>query len=137
MFFRIANRLAKAVIIFTIAIGLFAPTAIAAPNQQSAGSSSTCKTVGCEDPATKCTKSQCDLIIKYVNPAINLLAAVFGTIAVGSLVMGGIQYTTSEGDPQKASKAKDRITNTILAVFAFLFMYSFLQFLVPGGIFNR
>ncbi len=96
-----------------------------------------CGPKGCTDPAIKCVKKDCDLIGKYLNPVINLLSVSFGLIAVISLILGSINYTTSEGDPQKSSKAKQRIFNTILAVVAYLFLYSFLQFLVPGGLFNR
>ena len=84
--------------------------------------------------ATHCTSSSnCDLIGLYINPAINLLSAIFGLIAVISLILGGIQFSTSEGDPQKASKAKNRISNTVVAIFAYAVLYGFLQFLVPGG----
>lgn len=82
---------------------------------------------------TGCNPSGCDLIANYVNPAINLLSALFGLIAVASIIMGGIQYAASEGDPQKAANAKNRIYSTIIAIFAYLFLYAFLQFLVPGG----
>jgi hypothetical protein len=81
-------------------------------------------------------KSGCDLIANYVNPAINLLSAMFGLIAVISLIMGGIQYSASEGDPQKASQAKSRLYNTLIAIFAYLFLYAILQFLIPGGLFK-
>jgi len=87
--------------------------------------------------AEPCTKSKCDFVGKYVNPAINLLTALFGIIAVMSLVLGGIQYTTSEGDPQKVAQAKKRIVNTVLAVLAYFALYGFLQFLIPGGLYNR
>jgi Type IV secretion system pilin len=76
------------------------------------------------------------LVATYVNPLINLLSVMFGLIAVASLIMGGIQYTTSEGDPQKVSKAKNRLTNTVIAIFAYALLYGFLQFLVPGGLFQ-
>jgi Type IV secretion system pilin len=89
------------------------------------------------DPATKCTKGQCDLIGKYVNPTITLLSVSFGLIATVSIILGAIQYSASEGDPQKSAAAKNRITNTIIAIIAFLMLYAFLQFLVPGGVFNR
>jgi len=85
--------------------------------------------------AATCNKSGCDLIAKYVNPSINVLSACFGLIAVISLILGGIQFSMSEGDPQKASAAKSRITNTIIAIVAYSLLYGFLQFLVPGGFF--
>jgi hypothetical protein len=104
--------------------------------------SSGCKSSGkvgsssiCTDPATNCSSSDCGLIQEFVTPAINLLAAAFGLIAVISIILGGFNYTTSEGDPQKVSKAKMRLRNTIFAIVSFLFLYAFLNFLIPGGIF--
>jgi hypothetical protein len=88
------------------------------------------------DPNADCSKHGCDFVDKYINPSINLLSLTFGLIAVISLIQAGIQYIMSTGDPQKTSQAKSRITNTIIAVIAYLFLYSFLQFLVPGGLFN-
>lgn len=90
---------------------------------------------GSSDPS--CNKDKCDLIKRYLNPSITLLTVLFGLIAAGSLILGGIQFSTSEGDPQKAARAKDRIAGTILAVFAYAFLYAFLQFIIPGGLFNR
>jgi hypothetical protein len=95
----------------------------------------------CKDPAfsksDSCTNSRCDFTGNYINPAINLLTACFGIIAVISIIAAGIQYASSTGDPQKVSKAKQRITNTIIAIVCYFFLYAFLQFLIPGGIFNR
>jgi hypothetical protein len=85
--------------------------------------------------ATVCNSSGCDLIARYVNPAINILSVLFGLILVISIILGAVQYITSEGDPQKSSSAKNRITNAVLAFFAYALLYGFLQFLIPGGIF--
>ncbi len=81
--------------------------------------------------------SSCDLVNLYINPAIDVFSGLFGLIAVISLILGGIQYSASAGDPQKAGQAKDRISKTIFAIFAYFFLYAFLQFIVPGGAFNR
>jgi hypothetical protein len=82
-----------------------------------------------------CDDNHCDLIALYVNPGIRLLSVLVGLVVAGSLVYAGIQYTTSSGDPQKTGAAKTRITNTLLAFFAYAFMLAFLNFLIPGGIF--
>jgi hypothetical protein len=82
-----------------------------------------------------CDSNNCDLIALYVNPAIRILSIVVGLVVAASLILGGIQYTAASGDPQKISAAKSRITNTLLALIAFAFLYAFLNFLVPGGIF--
>jgi hypothetical protein len=82
------------------------------------------------------SSNNCDLVKLYVNPFIRVLGIVVGLVVAASLVLGGIQYSASSGDPQKTSAAKSRITNTLLAFMAFAFLYAFLNFLIPGGIFN-
>lgn len=74
-------------------------------------------------------------IIKYLETFINALSALVGVVVVGSLIYGGIQYSSAGSDPQKVSAAKKRILNSIFAFVAFLFTYALLQYLVPGGVF--
>lgn len=73
------------------------------------------------------------VMAKYVNPIVNFLAAVVGIVVVGSVILGGIQYSASDGDPGKVSAAKRRIINSLLALAAFVFLYAFLQWVIPGG----
>ncbi|HUD06387.1 MAG TPA: hypothetical protein VMR34_00720 [Candidatus Saccharimonadales bacterium] len=87
------------------------------------------------DAAANCS-TNCNLITEYLNPIINFLSAAVGIVVVMMIVVGGIQYSSSGGNPQSAAAAKKRIANAILAAFAFLFLYGFLQFIVPGGLFN-
>ena len=90
--------------------------------------------VYCADPAVTCNADTCDLINNYLNPFISLLTAVVGIVVVLSIIYGAIQYTSSGGDPQKVAKAKSHIVKTVVALFAYIFLFAFLQFLVPGGI---
>ena len=111
-----------------VMVTALAPTPVAlAASSSSQSSSGSCD---------KGDSSNCDLIKLYINPAINMLTVAFAIIVVISLIIGGINYTTSEGDPQKVSRAKNRIFNTIFALIAYIFLYSFLQFLIPGGAFH-
>jgi len=87
--------------------------------------------------SANCNATSCDLVSKYVQRALNLLSVLVGVVAAISIIYGGIQYTTSGGDPQKVSAAKKRITLTIVSLIAYAFLFGFLQFLVPGGLFNR
>jgi hypothetical protein len=96
-----------------------------------------CPSTGCGDDAIKCSQDKCDFIGRYINPAITAFTAAFGIVVVISLILGGIQYSSSAGDPQKVSQAKRRIFNTVVALVAYFFLYGFLQFLIPGGLFNR
>jgi hypothetical protein len=89
-----------------------------------------------DDAASKDGSSDPDLVKKYLNPAINLFSALVGVVVVMSIIIGGIQYSSSAGDPQKAAKAKGRILNAIIAILAYAFLYGFLQFIIPGGAFQ-
>jgi hypothetical protein len=94
----------------------------------------------CADPAINsgnCTDaSHCDLMSKYVYPFINFLSALVGVVVIISIIIGGIQYGSSAGDPAKVTAAKNRIRNSIIALVTFIFLYALLNFLVPGGVFN-
>ncbi len=72
----------------------------------------------------------------YLQDGINLLTALAGLAITASVIMGGIQYSTSGGNPQASAAAKKRIGNAILALLALVFLYTFLQWIVPGGIFG-
>jgi hypothetical protein len=79
------------------------------------------------------TAMQC-LLSKYINPVVNLLAAGLGVIVVASVISGGIQYSSAGGDPGKVAAAKGRIANSLLALAGFVFLYAFLQWVIPGGL---
>ena len=68
---------------------------------------------------------------------LNILSGAVGLLAVIMLVVAGIQYSASNGDPNAVGAAKKRITNTLLGLAAFVFLYAFLQWLIPGGIWHK
>ncbi len=77
------------------------------------------------------------------NPVVQLLYAVIrflsvgvGIIVVGSIVVAGIQYSTSQGNPQATAAALKRVGATVTALFIYLFMYAILNWLIPGGLFK-
>lgn len=99
------------------------------PSNPGGPSHSCCpKTVSNPDSRASC------LFAKYVNPTIKLLSGLVGLVVIIGIVSGAIQYASSAGDPQKASAGKARITKAIYAFIVFLFLFSALQFIAPGGI---
>lgn len=75
-------------------------------------------------------------IVRDLNQIVNFLSAGVGIIVTGVIIVGGIQYMTAGDNPQAITAAKKRITNGLIALVAFLFMFAFLQWLVPGGVFG-
>lgn len=87
---------------------------------------------GSSDPA-KCLNG--NPIFANIVYAINIISAGVGVIVTAMIVIGGIQYASAGGNPQKVAAAKTRITNAIIALVAYFFLFAFLQWLVPGGLF--
>ena len=73
-------------------------------------------------------------ITRYILLFINVLSATLGVVVTIVVIIAGIQYSASAGDPQAIANAKKRISNALLALVLFAFMYGFLQWIVPGGI---
>jgi len=73
-------------------------------------------------------------IIKYITDGIKILSAAVGIVVVIMIAVGGVQYSSARDNPQAVAAAKGRIINAILALVAYLFMFSLLQYLIPGGV---
>ena len=97
-------------------------------------SESSCHNTRTEDALHKCiTNNQ---IIKDVQAILNALTIGVGLIIVIMIIVGGIQYMAAGDSPDQVKNARKRITNALIALFAYLFLAAFLQWLVPGGIFD-
>lgn len=77
------------------------------------------------------------------NPIVDMAYAIvrflsFGValVLVASIIYAGIQYTSSTGNPEQTSAAKKRITNAFIALIFYMLIFAFIQYLVPGGLFN-
>ena len=88
----------------------------------------------CNCTAANLNKNNCG-IIYYVWLFINVLSGLVGMVLVITIVVAGIQWTTAGDNPQQISAARNRIVNAVIALLVFVFMYAFLQWVVPGGIF--
>lgn len=126
-----------------------APPGPASPSPSPSPSQSTLDPARCTGDATVCpgndnspqykdkcaidNQSACNPIQQYLNPFIKFLALLVGIAITAGIIWGGIQYSMSAGDPQKSAVAKNHIRNAVLALLAYLFLYAFMKFLVPGG----
>lgn len=66
---------------------------------------------------------------------IRFLSAGVGIIIVISIIAAGIQYSSSEGNPEATQAAKTRIQNSIIGLVVYIFSFALIQYLVPGGMF--
>ena len=96
--------------------------------------SDACNNTTTSDTLKTCVQS--NKIIQDLQTIVNVLSAGIGIVVIGMIILGGIQYSIAGDNPQATTAAKQRITNALIALFAFLFIFAFLQWLIPGGLFG-
>ena len=67
-----------------------------------------------------------------VNTIINVVIGVIGFVAVVVIILGGVQYTTSAGDPGKVKKAKDTILYGIVGLVVALLAFAIVNFVLTS-----
>ncbi|HEY5267762.1 MAG TPA: hypothetical protein VII94_01355 [Candidatus Saccharimonadales bacterium] len=77
--------------------------------------------------------ANCNLFQTYINPLISFLNIAVGLVVVISIVIGGIQYSAAGDNPNAVKAARQRIINALLGLVAYLLLYTFLNFIIPGG----
>ena len=73
-------------------------------------------------------------IIAYTVLGINILSAVAGMAIVASIIIAGFQYMTAQDNSGQIEVSRKRIIWAMTALLVFVFMYAFLNFIVPGGV---
>lgn len=93
---------------------------------------------GATQPEADCIgetlSSQNCAIIRHVANFIRVLSATAGVVITTMIAYAGVQYTMSRDNPEETSQARQRIRNSLIALIVYVFMFAFLQYVVPGGI---
>jgi len=103
------------------------------------GSTTITSSAACQNtktaPALKTCVTQSPLV-QDIQKIINFLSAGVGIVVIGVIILGGIQYSMAGDNSQATGAAKQRIMNGLIALVAFIFMFAFLNWLLPGGAFG-
>jgi hypothetical protein len=123
---------------FFIAILLMAGVVVVAPQPSFAakcGDVEVAIDVGCA-PGSPSDPQANNPIIQYLRGIIKFLSGLVGLAVVGNIIVGGIQYITSQGEPANLTKAKTRIAASVISLIVFLFSVGILNYLIPGRVFG-
>lgn len=116
----------------------FIPPAPAATNPFVEGSGDNCVTVAL--PISGTQKQYCGddanggVIMVYTKEVARLLSGSVGGVIVLMVVISGIQYILSVGNPSRVQSAKSRLSNAIIALVLFVMAFAIINFIVPGGL---
>ncbi len=79
---------------------------------------------------TAICKAKDDNAANMITIIINTLLVVLGMIAVIMIVIGGIRYTTSNGDPGGIKSAKDTIIYSVVGLVVAIMSFAIVNFVV-------
>lgn len=71
-----------------------------------------------------------------INLIVNFLSAGVGLVVILMIIVGGVQYIAAGDSPDALKSARQRITNAVTALVIYIFLFAFLQWLIPGGLFS-
>ena len=80
----------------------------------------------------ECNVKEDDSLMPTINTIINVVLGVLGIVAVVIIILGGVQYTTSAGDPGKVKKAKDTILYGIVGLIVALLAFAIVNFVLSS-----
>lgn len=69
-------------------------------------------------------------IIRFISDGV-------GLILIASIIIAGIQYTFSRGEPQEVKLATKRVQSAFSALLIFILAYAILNFIIPNGFFGQ
>ena len=92
--------------------------------------------ISCDQNSDKPTSVEQTGVWGLLILVINIMTAGVGVLALVGFVYGAVLYTSAGGNPEQVKKARTVFTNVVIGVIAFGVMFTLLNFIVPGGVFN-
>ncbi len=68
----------------------------------------------------------------FIKNIVNILLYILGAIAVIMIVIGGIKYTTSNGDSSQITSAKNTILYAVIGLIVAIMAYAIVNFVVTS-----
>lgn len=77
-----------------------------------------------------------EAIFAILNIVVNVLSGLVMTAAVLGMIIAGIQYLSARDNEAQVVKAKSRILQIVIGIVAYMLLWAFLEWLIPGGVIN-
>ena len=119
---RIQSIVAALVVSLGFSAVLLAPASYAA-----CSSASSCVTSGLSATGGTSSKTSINAIIKTI---VNVLLFIISAVSVIMIIIGGLKYTTSQGDSTSLTSAKNTILYAVIGLLVAMFAYAIVNFVV-------
>lgn len=112
------------------AIDVFSGSCGGSTSQGNTGAGNTGTTGNTGSSSSICGAASSDSAPDIVKNIINTMLVVLGMIAVIMIVIGGIRYTTSNGDSSQTKAAKDTILYAVVGLVVAIMAFAIVNFVV-------
>ena len=129
------NKLTTIVTGFALVLGVastLVPVSSAGAIDVFSGAQCTGGTSSASKGGEKICGAQGDKLPDLIKNVINLLLFVVGIIAVIAIIIGGIRYTTSNGDSSQTKAAKDTILYAVIGLVVAIMAFAIVNFVVTA-----
>lgn len=126
------KHIKQLIITLGIVVGGMSLVASVAPAYAACTSGSSavqCATQGYSDSGGGSNKVSFQGFIKKI---VNLLLYILGAVAVVMIVIGGVRYTTSNGDSSQTKAAKDTIMYAVVGLVVAVMAYAIVNFVLKS-----
>lgn len=115
-------------IIAVLSVSVLSGT-VAVPAYAACTDASSCVSQGITDAGGPSTPKKPGPIIKNI---VNVLLYILGALSVIMIIIGGIRYTTSNGDASHVKAAKDTIMYAVIGLIVALLAYAIVGFITSN-----
>lgn len=120
------KRWKQLIVTFALIAGFGAPALVPAGSASAINVFDQCKSNG----SSAVCKSKGDTLGPMIQTVINILLYILGMTAVVMIVIGGIRYTTSNGESSAIKSAKDTILYSVIGLIVAILSYTIVNFVV-------
>lgn len=120
------KRWKQLVVTFALIFGLGGATLLPAASASAINVFDKCAGNG----STSVCGAKNDAVGPLIQTVINILLYILGMTAVVMIVIGGIRYTTSNGDSSAIKSAKDTILYSVIGLIVAILSYTIVNFVV-------
>lgn len=121
------NRLLKLVMVGLVVVGA-GGVLLSADDAHAVNVFSPCTNV--QTPV--CAATNKDDAADMIKTVINILLYILGTIAVLVIIIGGIRYTTSNGEASSIKSAKDTILYAVIGLIVAMMAFAIVNFVIKA-----
>jgi hypothetical protein len=120
--------IARSLIPLLLFVTVAAPLAVPAADAGAVNLFPACNSVANKNSAV--CKDSGDDVGTLIQTVVNILLYVLGAIAVIMIVVGGIRYTTSNGEASQIKSAKDTILYSVVGLVVAMLAWAIVNFVV-------